>query len=191
MVGKYVDLADLPTSRSTRRCTTRPASGTRVKIRYIDPRRGEPGRARAAGRRTPSWCRPVSANAHRRQDRRARYARESKIPYLGICLGMQVAAIEFARNVVGLATRTAPSRSQFAASGDRAGDQWQDASGRVERRSHNSNLGRHHAPGVQKCRLVAGSKSRALYNAELDQRSVIATFTSSTTTIAEPLTPKA
>ena len=39
----------------------------------------------------------------------ARYARENKVPYLGICLGMQVATIEYARDVAGLRTPTAPS----------------------------------------------------------------------------------
>ena len=58
-------------------------------------RAGRRGRHRGAGR--------LRRAGHRGQDRAARYAREHRIPYLGLCLGMQVMCIEFARNVLGLA----------------------------------------------------------------------------------------
>jgi CTP synthase len=97
----------------------------------------------------------------------ARYARENRIPYLGICLGMQVAVIEFARNVVGLAgahsTEFNPA-SPHPVIG--LVTEWIDATGRIERRDDKSDMGGTMRLGIQNCRLKAGSKSRALYNAE-------------------------
>ncbi|WP_044470077.1 glutamine hydrolyzing CTP synthase [Mannheimia massilioguelmaensis] len=97
----------------------------------------------------------------------AQYARENKIPYLGICLGMQTALIEYARNVAGL---TQANSSEF----DKACPQpvvgliteWQDAEGNVEKRSDNSDLGGTMRLGAQQCHLVEGSLARQLYGKE-------------------------
>ena len=99
--------------------------------------------------------------------RTAQYARENKIPYLGICLGMQIALIEYARNVAGL---TEANSSEF----DKDCPQpvigliteWQDKDGNVEIRSDDSDLGGTMRLGAQKCHLIEGSKARALYGAE-------------------------
>ena len=99
--------------------------------------------------------------------RTAQYARENKIPYLGICLGMQIALIEYARNVAGL---TEANSSEF----DKDCPQpvigliteWQDKDGNVETRSDDSDLGGTMRLGAQKCHLIEGSKARALYGAE-------------------------
>lgn len=97
----------------------------------------------------------------------AQYARENNIPYLGICLGMQIALIEYARNVAGLKQANS---SEF----DRTCEQpvvgliteWQDADGNVEQRSENSDLGGTMRLGAQQCHLIEGSKARELYGKE-------------------------
>ena len=97
----------------------------------------------------------------------AKYARENNIPYLGICLGMQVALIEFARHVAGMSHANS---SEF----DRTCEQpvvgliteWQDADGKTEVRSDKSDLGGTMRLGAQTCHLVEGSLARKLYGAE-------------------------
>jgi CTP synthase len=97
----------------------------------------------------------------------ARYAREAKIPYLGICLGMQVAVIEYARNVCGLAGAHSTEFSPHAPHPVIALiTEWRDAEGRQHVRSAGSNKGGTMRLGVQSCRLKPGSRVRALYNAE-------------------------
>ncbi|BCB67326.1 CTP synthetase [Haemophilus influenzae 3655] len=99
--------------------------------------------------------------------RTAQYARENKIPYLGICLGMQIALIEYARNVVGL---TKANSSEF----DKDCEQpvvaliteWQDADGNTEMRTDESDLGGTMRLGAQQCHLVSGSRARELYGKE-------------------------
>ena len=97
----------------------------------------------------------------------AKYARENNIPYLGICLGMQIALIEYARNVAGLEKANS---SEF----DRNCEQpvvgliteWQDAEGHIETRDDNSDLGGTMRLGAQQCHLIEGSKARTLYGKE-------------------------
>lgn len=94
----------------------------------------------------------------------AQYARENKIPYLGICLGMQVAMIEFARNVAGM---TGAHSSEFKK--DCAYPvvglitEWVDDEGNVETRTEKSDLGGTMRLGSQLCHLVEGSKVRQMY----------------------------
>ncbi|EGV06529.1 CTP synthase [Haemophilus pittmaniae HK 85] len=97
----------------------------------------------------------------------AQYARENNVPYLGICLGMQIALIEYARHVAGLEKANS---SEF----DRNCEQpvvgliteWQDAEGNVEVRDDNSDLGGTMRLGAQQCHLIEGSKARELYGKE-------------------------
>jgi CTP synthase len=169
MVGKYVDLADAYKSLNEALYHAGLHTGTRVKIRYVESEAVESQGARVL-QGADAILVPGGFGERGIEGKiaAARYARENRIPYLGICLGMQVAAIEFARNVVGLAeahsTEFAPHTPHPVIA---LVTEWQDASGRIERRSHTSNLGGTMRLGVQKCRLVAGSRSRALYNAEL------------------------
>ncbi len=97
----------------------------------------------------------------------AQYARENKIPYLGICLGMQVAYIEYARNVAGLKQANS---SEFDKNCPEPVigliTEWQDASGQTETRNENSDLGGTMRLGAQKCHLAEGSLARKLYGAE-------------------------
>ena len=94
----------------------------------------------------------------------AQYARENSIPYLGICLGMQVAVIEFARNVVGM---TGANSSEFDSNCEYPVigliTEWTDAAGNTEKRSEDSDLGGTMRLGGQESHLVAGSKAREIY----------------------------
>lgn len=94
----------------------------------------------------------------------ARYAREHNIPYLGICLGMQVALIEYARNVVGMKNANS---TEFNAKTPYPVvaliTEWIDESGKLEKRSDKSDLGGTMRLGGQLCHLQPGSKVRELY----------------------------
>lgn len=94
----------------------------------------------------------------------AKFARENKVPYLGICLGMQVALIEFARNVVGLENANSTefdSDTPFPVVG--LITEWLDADGSTEVRDASSDLGGTMRLGSQLCHLIEGSKVHALY----------------------------
>jgi len=97
----------------------------------------------------------------------AQYARENKIPYLGICLGMQVALIDYARNVAGL---TDAHSTEF--NPDTAHpvvgliNEWLDEEGKVEYRSEDSDLGGTMRLGSQLCHIVKGTKAYDVYGSE-------------------------
>ncbi|WP_139556837.1 CTP synthase [Methylotetracoccus oryzae] len=97
-----------------------------------------------------------------------KYARENRIPYLGICLGMQVAVIEFARNVAGLegahSTEFLPKTPHPVIA---LITEWQDDSGAIEHRSAESELGGSMRLGGQKCRLSPGSLAHKLYGKDV------------------------
>jgi CTP synthase len=96
--------------------------------------------------------------------RTVQYARQSRTPYLGICLGMQVAVIEFARNMAGL---TGAHSTEFDAQSPHPVialiTEWKDASGLIEQRSETSDIGGTMRLGGQACRLVEGSLAREVY----------------------------
>jgi CTP synthase len=96
-----------------------------------------------------------------------RYAREHKIPYLGICLGMQVAVIECARNQVGLQDahstefNTKTTNPVIALI-----TEWKTTDGAVEKRNENSDLGGTMRLGAQQCKLLPKTKVREIYGAD-------------------------
>ncbi|AKC32409.1 CTP synthase [Candidatus Pantoea carbekii] len=97
-----------------------------------------------------------------------RYARENNIPYFGICLGMQVALIEFARNVAQMedanSTEFAPDcRYPIVA----LITEWRDQNGKIKQRSEDSNLGGTMRLGGYKCQLIANSKVHQLYGCDV------------------------
>ena len=97
-----------------------------------------------------------------------RYARENGVPYLGICYGMQAAAVEFARNVCGLEganTTEVDTDTPHGVIG--LITEWRDASGNVEQRDEESDLGGTMRLGGQECRLREGSLARKLYGQEI------------------------
>jgi CTP synthase len=101
-----------------------------------------------------------------------RYARENKVPYLGICLGMQLAVVEFARDVAGMADAHSTEFVQdtpYPVIG--LITEWLDASGKVEKRSEESDIGGTMRLGAQVCKLAEGSLARSIYGApEITER---------------------
>ena len=97
----------------------------------------------------------------------AQYARENKIPYLGICLGMQVALMEFARNV---ANMTDANSTEFVPDCKYPVvaliTEWRDENGNVEQRSENSDLGGTMRLGSQQCQLTSDSLVRQMYGSD-------------------------
>ncbi|MCV2883332.1 CTP synthase [Aestuariibacter sp. AA17] len=97
----------------------------------------------------------------------AKYARENNVPYLGICLGMQVALIEFARNVAGMENANS---TEFDADTPYPVvgliTEWLDAAGSTEVRDESSDLGGTMRLGSQLCHLIPGSKVHALYGSD-------------------------
>ncbi len=96
----------------------------------------------------------------------AEFAREHKIPYLGICLGMQVALIDYARHVANMenanSTEFVPDCKYPVVA---LITEWRDENGNVEVRSEKSDLGGTMRLGAQQCQLVDDSLVRQLYNA--------------------------
>ena len=95
------------------------------------------------------------------------YARTNNVPYLGICLGMQVAVIEYARNVLGL------SKAHSSEFNPKTPDpvialitEWMDRDGTVETRDEHADLGGTMRLGAQTCKLVPGTQTRRAYGAE-------------------------
>ncbi|OCG03076.1 glutamine hydrolyzing CTP synthase [Gilliamella sp. wkB112] len=97
----------------------------------------------------------------------AQYAREKKIPYLGICLGLQVAMIEYARNVAGIKDANSTEFVKDCASPVIALiTEWSDESGQVVQRNENSDLGGTMRLGSQICHLEPNSKVIDMYKKE-------------------------
>ncbi|MFS2225410.1 glutamine hydrolyzing CTP synthase [Pantoea sp. B65] len=97
----------------------------------------------------------------------ARYARENNVPYLGICLGMQVALMEFARNVAGMeganSTEFVPDCKYPVVA---LITEWRDEEGNVEVRSEQSDLGGTMRLGSQQCQLMENSLVRQMYGSD-------------------------
>ncbi len=169
MVGKYTELVDAYKSLNEALKHAGIGSHTRVNIDYIDSEELEgEGLSRLAGKDGILVPGGFGNRGVEGKIAAVRYARENGIPYLGICLGMQVAVIEFARNVAGLA---AANSTEF----DRQTPhpvvglitEWIDATGRIEQRDEASDLGGSMRLGAQECRLVEGSLIKSLYGREL------------------------
>jgi CTP synthase len=97
-----------------------------------------------------------------------RYARENNIPYMGICLGMQIALIEFARD---LASMPGANSTEFDLETEYPVvaliDEWVNHDGKIETRDENSNLGGTMRLGAQECRLEAGSLASKIYGSDV------------------------
>jgi CTP synthase len=100
-----------------------------------------------------------------------RFAREQRIPYLGICLGMQVATIEFARNVVGL---KGANSTEFAPGCEHPVialiEEWQDRDGSIQKRSASSDLGGTMRLGAQSSDVKPGTLAHDIYGAVVTER---------------------
>ena len=165
MVGKYVNLTESYKSLSEALIHAGIHTRTRVKIRYIDSEVIEQKGLEVLGKADAILV-PGGFGERGVEGKimAVRYARERGIPYLGICLGMQVAVIEFARDVAGLegaqSTEFDPDTPHPVIA---LITEWQDHSGRIERRDENSDLGGTMRLGGQTCRLVPGTLAQRVY----------------------------
>jgi len=173
MVGKYIELPDAYKSVNEALKHGGLKNAASVKIKYIDSQDVEiKGVSLLEGVDAILVPGGFGERGVEGKILAAQYARENKIPYLGICLGMQVALIEFARNVAGL---TEAHSSEFAPETEQPVvgliTEWIDKSGEVELRTENSDLGGTMRVGSQRCHLEAGSKVLDMYgNKEIFER---------------------
>lgn len=169
MVGKYMELLDAYKSLNESLEHAGIHTKTKVKVNYIDSERIESeGVEILKGADAILVPGGFGERGVEGKLESVRYARENKIPYLGICLGMQSVVIEFARNVLGLKdanstefdnTTTNPVIGLIT--------EWVTSEGGVEKRDEASDLGGTMRLGAQECRLVAGSKSREIYGDDM------------------------
>ncbi|SFQ59918.1 CTP synthase [Halopseudomonas formosensis] len=169
MVGKYMELLDAYKSLIEAMSHAGIQSRTKVNLRYID---SETIEENGTGQLEDVDAILVPGGFGLRgvegKIAAARYAREHNIPYLGICLGMQVAVIEFARNVLGWQDANS---TEFDKTTEHPVvgliTEWQTASGEKETRDESSDLGGTMRLGGQECALVEGSKARECYGQDV------------------------
>lgn len=165
MVGKYVELHDAYKSVNEALKHGGLKNRLQVHIKYIDSEDVEvKGTAVLAGLDAILVPGGFGKRGIEGKIAAAKFARENGIPYLGICLGMQVALIEYARDVAGMAgansTEFDPDTKYPVVA---LITEWKDESGKVEKRSDKSDLGGTMRLGGQLCHLQPGSKVRELY----------------------------
>jgi CTP synthase len=165
LVGKYVDLTESYKSLTEALIHAGIHTGARVKIHYVD---SETMEKTGSGSLAAMDAILVPGGFGRRgvegKIKAIRYARENGVPYLGICLGMQLAVIEHARDVAGLdgahSTEFDPDSPHPVIA---LITEWQDRDGRIERRDAGSDLGGTMRLGGQECLLEPGSMARGIY----------------------------
>ncbi len=169
IVGKYVHLTESYKSLSEALSHAGLHTRTRVKIRYVDSESIE--REGVAALQDVDAVLVPGGFGERGIEGKIKavnYARTHTIPYLGICLGMQVAVIEFARHVAGLerahSTEFVPGTPDPVIA---LITEWKRADGAVETRSGASEIGGTMRLGGQECHLVAGTRARILYGKDV------------------------
>ncbi len=168
MVGKYTDLIESYKSLNEALTHAGIQTQSRVNIRYVD---SEKLKSKPSELLQDVDAILVPGGFGKRgiegKIQAVRYARENKIPYLGICLGMQVAVIEYARNCAGLADAHS---SEFD---EETVDpviglitEWTNKKGKKEKRTKDTDLGGTMRLGGQVCKLKAGTLARETYGAD-------------------------
>ncbi|HQS37307.1 MAG: CTP synthetase [Methylotenera sp. 24-45-7] len=171
-VGKYVDLTESYKSLTESLIHAGIHTESKVKIHYMDSEEIEKNGTDAL-KGMDAILVPGGFGVRGTEGKIAaiQYARENKVPYLGICLGMQLAVIEFARHVAGL---TDANSTEFNpdATHKLIGliDEWQDASGNIEKRDENSDLGGTMRLGAQACPVVPNTLAATIYGAQVNER---------------------
>ena len=164
MVGKYVELTDAYKSVNESLFHGGMAHGVRVKIDYIDAesleKTGTDCLSGIDGILVPGG---FGQRGTEGKMLAIRYARENKVPYLGICLGMQLAVVEFARHVAGLEGAISSEFDERAEHPVIAlMTEWEQEGARVQRNS-DSDLGGTMRLGGYPCRVIEGTQTHAAY----------------------------
>ena len=172
MVGKYVDLTESYKSLSEALIHAGIHTRSRVNIEYLDSEVIESeGTSVLDG--LDAILVPGGFGKRGTEGKIAaiRYARENGVPYLGICLGMQLAVVEFAREVANLddanstefnATTPHPVVALIT--------EWQDREGQIETRDGSSDLGGTMRKGAQRCPVKANTRAETIYGSEVNER---------------------
>jgi CTP synthase len=172
MVGKYVDLTESYKSLTEALVHAGMHTRSRVVIEYID---SEGLEQQGTGALTGFDAILVPGGFGRRgvegKIAAIQFAREQRIPYLGICLGMQLAVIEFARHCAGLAKANS---TEFEPKADQPVialiTEWKNADGRIEQRSESSDLGGTMRLGAQQCPIRQGTLAQRIYGNTVNER---------------------
>ena len=171
-VGKYVDLTESYKSLTEALIHAGIHTQSKVRIHYMDSEDIE--------REGTALLEPMDAilvpggfgkRGTEGKMKAIQFARENKKPYLGICLGMQLAVIEYARNVANLkdanSTEFNPDSPHPLVG---LITEWQNAEGKVEVRSEDSDLGGTMRLGAQKCPIEAGTLAAQIYGTVVNER---------------------
>ena len=165
MVGKYMELLDAYKSLIEAMSHAGIETQTKVNMRYIDSEDLEnQGAGLLEGVDAVLVPGGFGLRGVEGKILAVQYARENKIPYLGICLGMQVAVIEFARNVLGWSDANS---TEFDKNSPHPVvgliSEWQDADGSLEQRTEDADVGGTMRLGAQECHLTPGSLVHSSY----------------------------
>ncbi len=172
MVGKYVELTESYKSLIEALRHAGIHTATRVNIEYVDSEMLE-SKGTKSLEHFDAILVPGGFGARGTEGKVSaiRYARENKVPYLGICLGMQLAVIEYARDVAGMtdanSTELNPETEHPVVA---LITEWQDRDGRVKTRSNDSDLGGTMRLGSQRCPVIPGTLAHRIYGAEVNER---------------------
>jgi len=172
MVGKYVDLSDSYKSLNEALRHAGMKNHVRARIEYVDSETLTPDNVDQLAQYDAIL---VPGGFGKRgiegKIEAARFAREHKLPYLGICLGMQVATIEFARHVAGLA---GANSTEFEPEGQHPVialiTEWKDADGTIKTRDENSDLGGTMRLGAQSSDVAPGTLAHSIYGPVVTER---------------------
>ncbi|RBA25591.1 CTP synthase [Herminiimonas fonticola] len=172
MVGKYVDLTESYKSLTEALRHAGIHTESRVNIEYLDSEEIETNGPQCLAKYDAILV-PGGFGKRGVEGKiaAARFAREQSIPYFGICLGMQVALIEYARNMAGL---TKANSTEFDPDTEQPVvaliNEWQNHDGKVERRDLNSDLGGTMRLGAQTCAVKPGTLAAEIYGTEVTER---------------------
>ena len=172
MVGKYVDLTESYKSLIEALRHAGIHNHTKINIRYIDSERLEQGNLECLHDLNAIL---VPGGFGKRgtegKIKAIQYARENAVPYLGICLGMQLAVIEFARHVAKI---EAANSTEFDPETPNPVvaliTEWLDREGKIEKRAADSDLGGTMRLGSQRCPVKTNTLAHSIYGNEVNER---------------------
>ena len=172
MVGKYVDLSDSYKSLNEALRHAGMKNHARVKIEYLDSEEINPSNVQQLSQYDAVLV-PGGFGKRGIEGKiaSAQFAREHKVPYLGICLGMQVATIEYARHVAGM---QGANSTEFEPDGPfpviALINEWKDADGSIQKRDENSDLGGTMRLGAQSSDVSPGTLAHKIYGDVVTER---------------------
>jgi CTP synthase len=173
MVGKYVDLSDSYKSVNEALRHAGLKNHVKVNIHYLDSETLSDANTEQALGHFDAILVPGGFGERGVEGKiaTARFAREHKVPYLGICLGMQVATIEYARNMAGLKSANSTEFNPKAETPVIALiTEWKDKDGSIQQRSANSDLGGTMRLGAQSSDVSPGTLAHKIYGDVVTER---------------------